>query len=160
MSGNDDNKWRRRQSSQGNSSSPGPSSSQSFNQPRRNDSRSDRGSSSFGRPQDNRHYSGGNPNMTAMMEEHAPANNFNGKDIRDFLNRGYQETVSASQSAGDNKPVVFKQSDKGWVTQSKSSPWAPNKHVMANGMDFIARVKKGIASASANGAGKDGKIGG
>ncbi|KAJ6259613.1 hypothetical protein Dda_5251 [Drechslerella dactyloides] len=160
MASNDDNKWRRRQSSQSNSSSPGPSSSQSFNQPRRNDSRSDRGSSSFGRPQDNRHYSSGNPNIGSMMEEHSSVNNFNGKDVRDFLSRGYQEMVNAAQASGDNKPVVFKQTDKGWVTQSKSSPWAPNKHVMANGTDFLTRVKKGVASSGANGTGKDGKIGG
>ncbi|EWC44286.1 hypothetical protein DRE_01112 [Drechslerella stenobrocha 248] len=158
MATNDDNKWRRRQSTQGGNASPSPSSSsQSFNQPRRSDSRSDRSSTSFNQSHNNRSYggAGGSSNFNSAVDEHTPVNGFNGKEVRDFLAKGYQDALNSAQSPGDNKPVVWKNSDKGWTTQSKSSPWAPNKNVMANGTDFLTRLKKGVASPNTNGSNKD-----
>ncbi|KAF3931570.1 hypothetical protein ABW19_dt0208786 [Dactylella cylindrospora] len=147
MSGPDDNKWRRRQSSQGNNASPSPSPSQNFsNQPRRSDSRSDR-SSSF-QQQNNRSFSNSNNNnsgFSGMMDEHVPVNGFNSKELKDLLNRAYQDALNAAQGSGDSKPVVWKSNDKGWTTQNKTA-WAPNKHVMANGMDFSLPVSESIRS--------------
>ncbi|EPS40858.1 hypothetical protein H072_5268 [Dactylellina haptotyla CBS 200.50] len=163
MSANEDNKWRRRQSTQGNSASPSPNSSQNFNQPRRSDSRSDRSSTSF-QQQNNRSYSNNSNNsagFSGMVDEHTSVNGFNVKEVRDQLNKTHNEALTASQASGDNKPIVYKNSDKGWTTpQSKSSPWGMNKHAMAGGSDFLSRLRKGVQTNSTNGGGKDGKFGG
>ncbi|KAK6335128.1 hypothetical protein TWF718_010566 [Orbilia javanica] len=160
MSANEDNKWRRRQSTQNNSASPSPTPSQNYNQPRRSDSRS----SSY-QSQNNRNFSNNNSNNSSgfsggMVDEHAPVNGFNAKELRDLLSKGYTDAVAGSQGAGDDKPVLYKNNDKGWTTQSKSSPWGQNKHTMAGGVDFLTRLRKGVTALSANGGGKDGKFGG
>jgi len=95
-----------------------------------------------------------------MVDEHVPVNGFNAKEVKDLLNKVYQDALAAARGPGDDKPVIWKSDDKGWTTQNKASPWAPNKHVMANGMDFLTRIKKGVQSNNANGGSKDGKIGG
>ncbi|KAF3916141.1 hypothetical protein AA313_de0203374 [Arthrobotrys entomopaga] len=161
---NEDNKWRRRQSAQGNSASPSPNPSQNFNQPRRSDSRSDRSSSSFQQSQNNRSYSNNSNNsagFSGIVDEHLPVNGFNAKEVKDQLNKAHLDAIAASQASGDNKAVVYKNNDKGWTTpQSKSSPWGMNKNVMANGTDFLTRLRKGVATTSTNGGSKDGKFGG
>ncbi|KAK6353925.1 hypothetical protein TWF730_008345 [Orbilia blumenaviensis] len=159
MSANEDNKWRRRQSTQNNSASPSPTPSQNYNQSRRSDSRS----SSF-QSQNNRSFSNNTNNSSGysggMVDEHAPVNGFNAKELRDLLSKGYTDAVAGSQAAGDDKPVVYKNNDKGWTTQSKSSPWGQKQHTMANGVDFLTRLRKGVSAQSTNGGSKDGKFGG
>ncbi|KAK6529392.1 hypothetical protein TWF281_008568 [Arthrobotrys megalospora] len=158
MSANEDNKWRRRQSTQNNSASPSPTPSQNYNQPRRSDSRS----GSF-QSQNNRSFSNNANNssgFSGMVDEHTPVNGFNAKELRDLLGKGYTDAVAGSQAAGDDKPVLYKNSDKGWTTQSKSSPWGQNKNTMAGGVDFLTRLRKGVTALSANGGSKDGKFGG
>lgn len=92
---------------------------------------------------------GGNVgNNSGIVDDHIPVNGFNAREIKDFLNNAYATAhASAQDSKLDDKPVIYKVADNGWTTPNKSnSPWGPKQHLMANGTDFLTKLKKGVAS--------------
>ncbi|EFR03133.1 hypothetical protein MGYG_06127 [Nannizzia gypsea CBS 118893] len=119
-----------------------------------------------GRPQGQRHHSGGyrdrqsgshghrnqmNNNMTATAawtgppsgpsrEPHTPVRGFNSAESKDALKKDYKKG-----GQGEPQPVIYRPTGKDGNPVRPSGPWGSKPNSMANGKDFFLELRKQIS---------------
>ncbi|CAI2164259.1 4849_t:CDS:2 [Funneliformis geosporum] len=68
--------------------------------------------------------------------EHTPVNNFNAREVSDFLN--------------NKKPELYKSTERAWGSRN-GLVWGQKGHLMANGNDFFDELRKSSFSQVSNG---------
>ncbi|GES84301.1 hypothetical protein GLOIN_2v256789 [Rhizophagus clarus] len=81
--------------------------------------------------------------------EHVPINNFNSQEVSNYLNNNWKETLDRYHDNNlpeAEKPELYR-SEKAW---GGGHVWGQKGHLMANGKDFFAELKKSSPVQASN----------
>ncbi|CAG8448273.1 9703_t:CDS:2 [Funneliformis caledonium] len=82
--------------------------------------------------------------------EHTPVNNFNAREVSDFLNNKTLEQFHDDNLPESEKPELYKSTERAWGARN-GLVWGQKGHLMANGNDFFDELRKSSFSQVSNG---------
>jgi len=92
---------------------------------------------------------------TAEVPQHTPVRNFNGSQVKAYLNQEYEMLVkkaagsgssSSSQGSGERPVVIYSASETGWSSASTRHGTASGK--TSKGQNFVMEIRRGLETRS------------
>ncbi|UZO24038.1 uncharacterized protein OCT59_016362 [Rhizophagus irregularis] len=96
-------------------------------------------------------FAGSGPALPSMKSapDHVPVNNFNAQEVSNYLNNTWKENferVHDNNLPEAEKPELYR-SEKAW---GGGHVWGQKGHLMANGKDFFAELRKTSPTQASN----------
>ncbi|RUP43527.1 hypothetical protein BC936DRAFT_137044 [Jimgerdemannia flammicorona] len=88
-------------------------------------------------------------------QEHVSVNNFNRREVTEFLNHGYSTvfaTLHEPSVPEHEKPELYKSAERAWASKGGlPSVWGQKGSTMASGVDFLAELRKQVQRSPSTG---------